>query len=278
MTRQYDTSYWDGRRNKIRSKKGGWIIGEDVVDQGYSLLDDFPGQISFFQLLYLHVLNELPASTLATWLEASFMCLSYPDARLWCNQIGALGGSARLSPTSAVCAGVLASDSFFYGPGAVPAIVKFYDKARSGIASGLSEQEFVEDQCIKNGNVMAPGFSRPIARGDERVAVLRNLAQRLSLDVGPTEAMALRIGEHLEKRYKESINAAGLIVAFWIDRGLGADEICTLYSLAVNAGVHACYVEALNNPADSFLPLRCKDIVYTGPAKRIISKRNKKQV
>ena len=82
--------FWDARRNRIISRKGGWQVGRGVNAGGYSLLDDLALNKGFFEVLYLHVCGRLPERRLARWLEASFICLSFPDARIWCNQIGAL--------------------------------------------------------------------------------------------------------------------------------------------------------------------------------------------
>ena len=52
------------------------------------------------------------------------------------------------------------------------------------------------------------------------------------------------------------------------DQGINVTE---LYRFSVNrvaAGVQACYTEAADNPAGSFLPLRCADIEYTGKSPR----------
>ena len=90
-----DTTFWDQRRNRIRTRKGGWRIGGGISVHGYSLLEDLVGRRSFFEVLYLEVAGKLPDPRLARWLEASFLCLAFPDPRIWCNQIGALAGSAR---------------------------------------------------------------------------------------------------------------------------------------------------------------------------------------
>ena len=48
-----DTTFWDQRRNIIRSRKGGWIIGKGIYTYGYSLIDELVGKVSYFQLLLL---------------------------------------------------------------------------------------------------------------------------------------------------------------------------------------------------------------------------------
>ena len=124
-------SLWDRQRGVIRSRKGGWIIGRGVYYGRYSLLDDLVGQTSYFQTLLLAVLDELPKRHIADWAEAMYQCMSYPDPRLWCNQIGSLSGAARTSAVAGVTAGILASDSHMYGPGTV--IKDVYEFLQQGL-------------------------------------------------------------------------------------------------------------------------------------------------
>ena len=65
--------------------------------------------------MILIIIGRLVDKRLADWVEAGFLCVSWPDSRIWCNQIGALAGSLKTSPVSATMAGVLAADSRMYG-------------------------------------------------------------------------------------------------------------------------------------------------------------------
>ena len=120
-----DTAFWDSRRNRIRTRKGGWRIGRGISVHGHSLLGDLVGSHGFFDVLYLEVTGRLPDPRLAQWIEASFLCLAFPDPRIWCNQIGALAGSSRIPPTVGISAGVMASESTLYGPGSTRAAHDF---------------------------------------------------------------------------------------------------------------------------------------------------------
>src|SRR3989304_7010505 len=111
------TAYWDERRNIIRTRNGGWRVGKGIFCHGYSIMDDLVGRVSYFEVMLLNITGRLPEKKLATFLEAAYICMSWPDIRLWCNQIGALGGTLKASPIAAISAGVMASDSRMYGPG-----------------------------------------------------------------------------------------------------------------------------------------------------------------
>jgi hypothetical protein len=272
--------FWLSKRGNIISAKGGWRIGEAVYNHGYSMMDELIGKVSYFQLLLLNVTGTLPELRLALWLESSYMCMSWPDARIWCNQIGALAGSARTKPSSGCVAGVLASDSLLYGPGSLPACMKFICSAFEDKKLGLTVDEIVEKHArwvvMHDGErkPQLPGYARPVAKGDERVKAMLSESRKLGFSAGLYEKLSLEIAEYLRDRFQEDINIGGYSVAFLADQGITNTE---LYRFSVNrvaAGVQACYTEAADNPAESFLPLTCDDIDYVGVAPRELPKRS----
>jgi citrate synthase len=259
----------EARRNRILTRKGGWRIGGGVSVHGHSLFDELVGRHSFIETLCLEVLGALPEPRLARWIEASFLCLSFPDPRIWCNQIGALAGSARVDPVAGIAAGVMASDSALYGPGATRAACEFLLDARAALAAGATPEEFLATRTRRGARVRAPGFTRPIARGDDRVGALARLATELGFEDGEHLRLAWRIDALLAARGAgDGINMLGYVAAFLLDRGLAIDAGERLYALCVNAGVHACYAEAADEPAGGFLPLAVDDVEYTGVAAR----------
>jgi hypothetical protein len=265
------TKYWDERRGYIRTAKGGWVVGEAIYDHGYSLLEDFPGKVSFFQVMILHVSGRMPERRLADWVEATFICLSWPDPRIWCNHIGSLGGAARAASVAAICAGTLAADSSIYGVGTLGPTVQFLNKALERHQQGMLIEDFIEKESKPYGRLVVPGFMRPLAKGDERVEAMSKLAVDLRYNVGPYLELAYEISDYLAKRYGESINFSGYVSAFLRDQGFLLDEIVRIYSLSVNGGIHACYVDTADTVMpNSFLPLRCDDIDYQGPAIRSV--------
>ena len=263
----------DEYRANIRSRKGGWTIGKGISAQGYSLLDDLLGKASFFQVMMLHVGDRLPEPRLSHWLEATFICLSWPDPRIWCNQMGSYGGATRASPVASICAGVLASESAIYGPGTVMSATRFIVNAVKAINHGSTVAEYIEATAKTRLGLKAPGFARPLAKGDERVSAMFRVAEELGFDQGIHIKTALEIEKYLLQNFDESLNLAGYIMAFLSDQGYTDTEIFRIYSLCVNGGIHACYSEAYDQPPDHFLPLRCADIEYTGTAIRKIPSR-----
>lgn len=258
-------AFWEARRGHFRTRKGGWIIGEAVYNHGYSMLEDLVGHCSFFQVLVLNVTGRLPEKRLADWLEACFICLSWPDPRIWCNQIGALAGTAQTSPVAAVTAGALAGDSRLYGAGTLEAATDFIVAALQRQKDGWTPERIIRETAYRSrGKPIIVGYARPIATGDERVAAMARVSAALGFEVGAHLVLAYAIDAILRRDHRESINLAGYMAAFLSDQGLTQHEIYRIYSLCVNGGVHACYTEARDRPPNSFLPLRCVDIDYQG--------------
>ncbi|MFN2309062.1 MAG: hypothetical protein ABR553_04910 [Gammaproteobacteria bacterium] len=263
-----DTTLWDRLRGRIRSRIGGWRIGQDVVIHGRGLLGELLGEVSYVQLLMLNVTGRLPERRLADWVEGTFMCLSWPDARIWCNQIATYAGTLRGTPVAAVSAGLLASESRLYGPGTVIAATEFIVEALHHQQAGLSPAEILEDYRRRHKSRAVPGFGRPVAKGDERVVAMKRLAQRQGFEIGPHLGLADALESALMKENGEGMNLAGYIMAFLSDHDYSATEIHALYSICVEAGLLACYRDATNTAPEAFMPMRVDDVDYTGPPPR----------
>ena len=261
---------WGKRRGVIRSRKGGWIIGQGVYYGRYSLLDDLVGQTSYFQTLLLAVLDELPERRIADWVEAVYQCMSYPDPRLWCNHIGSLAGAVRTSSVAGVSAGILASDSSTYGPGVV--MKEVYELYRNGLARKKNKEllpQILRGCARRRGKrLIVPGFGRPIATADERIAVMERISKKLGLEAGPHLTFAYDVERYLLEIQGESLNLTGYAVAVMMDFGWTILQIQRVSAIVVTSGVAACYSEAYDNPPEFFLPLHCEDIEYRGHAPR----------
>ncbi len=267
-----ESTLWDKRRGIIRSRKGGWVIGQGVYYGRYSLLDDLVGQVSYFQTLLLAVLDELPERRIADWVEAVYQCMSYPDPRLWCNHIGSLSGAVRSSPVAGVSAGILASDSSTYGPGVV--MKEVYELYRNGLAQ--KKNRALLPQILRNcarrrgKRLIVSGFGRPIATADERIATMEQVSKKLGLEAGPYLMFAYDVEQYLLETQGESLNLTGYAVAVMMDFGWTRLQIQRISAIVVTSGVAACYSEACDNPPESFLPLQCEDIEYHGHAPRSV--------
>lgn len=257
----------DQRRGKIISNTGGWFPGKGVFSHGYSMLEELVGEKSYFQILILNATGKLVDKPLADWVEAIYGCLSWPDPRIWCNQIGALAGAARTSVVTATAMGVLATDSRSYG--VLPLIegVAFIQTALQHYKQGQSVEEIVH-KATRGGKPFIVGYIRPIAKGDERLETMERVSAKLQMPVGEHLTLAYEIEKVLMREFDEGMNINGYVSAVLSDHGFAAQEIYQLFSILVASGVTACYLDTYHRAPDTFLPLRCEDIDYQGAAAR----------
>lgn len=270
---QQDWQYWHERRNKIISKRGGWQIGIGVHNCGYDQMKELAGKKDYFQVLVLNSTGKLPSAEFGKWLGALFVCMSWPDPRIWCNTMGALSGTLKGRITSSVASGILSSDSsMFGGMEVIKFCSSFIQTALKERKAGKSVEAIIVEDLQRRAKIMRkpviPGFARPLATGDERVPRMVAYARELGFAVGPHEQLAMDIHDYLMSTQNESINIGGYCVGFMSDQGFNPTELKRLFATVVNNGVHACHVEEEDNPPLSFMPMACKDIDYRGPAKR----------
>lgn len=264
-----DTSYWDQRRGVIRTRKGGWVIGKAIYNHGYSMMDDLVGKASWMQVLILNITGRLPERRLADWLDAAFICMSWPDARIWCNQIGSLAGSLKSSAVAGVGAGIMATDSTLYGVAPLLEGTRFIREALKKKREGFSVEEILsEKQRHPDSIPVVVGYVRPIATGDERVEAMQHVTAQLGFETGEHLALAFAIEQFMLEKFHEGMNINGYVSAFLCDHGYSDQEIYRMCSTCVSSGVLACHAEAADQPPESFFPLHCTDIDYQGPPPR----------
>ncbi|MCF6355680.1 MAG: hypothetical protein L3J26_11375 [Candidatus Polarisedimenticolaceae bacterium] len=264
-----NTALWDKHRAKIYSKRGGWRIGKGVYNCGYDMMNELVGEKSYMQIVILNAVGRLPERRLADWLEAAFICLSWPDPRIWCNQIGALNGTMKASVVSATVAGTLAADSRGYGSKPLVDGAAFIQNASVDYNKGLPVAEIVSNECAKyGGRPFITGYARPIAKGDERVVAMECVTKKLGFSIGSHLQLAYKVEAELKEKFSEDMNINGYVSAFLSDNGFSPMEIYQMCTIAVNSGVTACYMDAYDRPAGGFLPLQCGDVAYLGKSAR----------
>jgi len=256
-------------RGKIFSRAGGWFAGRGVFCHGFNMLEELVGEKTYFQILILNATGRLVDRALADWMEGIFGCLSWPDPRIWCNQIGALAGSARTSVVAASALGSLAADSRMYGVQPLLEGMAFIQAALKQAQAGSTPAHIVERAFAAcKGSPYIMGYRRPIAKGDERLETMERLSRKLGFKIGAHLQLAYDIERYLLEHYSEGMNINGYMSAFFSDQGFSPEEAYQICALQVASGVTACYLDSYQRPPDSFLPLRCVDIEYQGPAPR----------
>lgn len=264
--------FWDGRRGKISSAKGGRISGKDVYCHGHSIMNDLIGNITYMQMVVLNATGRIVDKRLADWFEAHFMGLSWPDPRIWCNTVGALAGTSATSVVAGTVAGVLASDSRIYGGSQTsePGML-FIRTALERYKQGESVSTIVEACPKREGRPQAMGYVRPVNGKDERIAPIERVTKALGFEVGEHLSLAHKISDYLEENFQEGINIGGYAYAFLADQGVSGEELYRIRSMIVASGVTACYIDTRDKDENAFLPLHCNDIDYLGVADRELS-------
>lgn len=261
--------YLDQRRGKVISNTGGWFPGKGVFSHGYSMLEELVGEKTYFQIVILNATGKLVDKSFANWVEAIYGCLSWPDPRIWCNQIGALAGAARTSVMAATAMGALASDSRSYGVFPLIEGVEFIQHALMQQQQGMTPEDIVRSEIAAHGGKpYIMGYIRPIAKGDERLEAMERVSKSLQIPVGKHLALAYEIEKVLQAQYDEGMNINGYMSAVLSDHGFSGQEVYQMFAMLVASGVTACYLDTYQRAPDTFLPLRCDDIDYQGAASR----------
>lgn len=259
----------DRNRGKIFSKTGGWIAGQGIYTHGYSMLDDLIGKKSYFQIMILNATGKLVERRLADWVEAVYGCSSWPDPRIWCNQVGALSGCSRTTVVAATAMGLLASDSRVYGMRTLVEGIEFIQLALKKYNEGISVQSIVEaSPRTSKGQPKMMGYIRPLARGDERIETMERVSRDLGFTKGAHLKLACKINDYSRGNYNEGMNLNGYISAFLSDLNFSPVEAYQIFAAGTMSGITACYLEQLHKSPDEFLPLQCDDVDYVGPEAR----------
>lgn len=310
VTKTNTFEFWDKNRGTINTEVGQWIGGKGAICHGHTIIDpdadsrtgllskiptavtqsrvylktfqkwdkEWISKFSYMQMLILSATGKQVDKKVADWIEGNFIGLSYPDARIWCNQIGALAGTCKTSVAAATIVGALASDSRAYGCQTNKTGIEFIHEALIAYNNGQSIQEIVEQPKYKHRfnkeRPDIPGFARPVNRQDERIRPYEKLYIKLGFKLKEQKHLKLAkaIGLYLEENYQLGMNSGGYASAFLADQGFTPDEACHLKSLSVYSGVMACAIDNREKGPNSFLPLRCNDILYNGLGKRDINK------
>ncbi len=263
---------WSFCREHIKSSVGVWRGGKDTWFQNLSMRKDVIGDKSYMQILTLNATGKLPNRDFADWLETNFIGLSYPDSRIWCNQVAAFAGCLSTTPTSAIAAAILAADSRAYGGNQTSESgMMQLQKARKLYLQSQSWKNVCSNVKQRNGKPMFIGFARPVDKDDERITPYDQHRQKLGLPEGKYLKFALELSNHLNQAFGLAINSGGYANAMLLDNGFSGLEAARIKAFAVAGGAIASYRDNLNKTS-TFLPQHCSDIEYIGIEPRNIPK------
>ncbi|MFT7559372.1 MAG: hypothetical protein ACI93R_001282 [Flavobacteriales bacterium] len=266
-------SYWDKRNTTIFNHVGHWH-GEEVVIEGHKLFEELMPSSSYMQVYLLNATGRLVDRNVADWLEKLNMGVSYPDARIWCNQIAAYAADMGCKPASAICAAQLAADSRAYGGSfsrykGMTSLQDIY--ARYQLSGDFSKA--LTPYLNRNNIPIVVGFARPIEKKDERLEPLEKLQNDLGIERGVYLEFAFKLAEYIYKHYKLQWNIGGYSDAFLLDQKFTPDDGYRIGVVIIAGGAIGAYRSQVGQHCgNSFLPQKCDDIRYSGPALRELPK------
>ena len=248
--------HWETRMGKS-------FPGERVVYRGKDLFHDL-NHLTWMQLYLYGITGHLFTEIQAKLFEGMWtLCTSYPDPRLWNNRVGSLAGTLRTTGTLALSAAIAVSEARIYGGNPIIRAINFLIRTKSKLDQGINLQAIIEGELEIHRVI--PGYGRPRANKDERIAPLLNLAKSLNLADGPYTQLAFAVEEILLKgRWRMRMNVAALAAALAADHGLSEREFYFFLIPSFTAGIMPCFIEASQHPEGTFLPLSCERISYSG--------------
>ena len=248
------------------TRVGAAFPGQRAVFRGRDLHRDLRDH-HWLGLCALAVLGrEVPQAQL-DFFESIWVWTSYPDLRLWNNRIAALAGTTRSTANLGLSAAEAMSEATIFGRGNEYRAMDFLIKVQQRVQAGEPLAE-VLTRFLADGGRLA-GYGRPISTVDERMPLTLAKARELGLDQGPHLALAWAIDDHFAQQGKPlRLNLGGLVSAFAADFGWSPREFTMFLFPAFLAGMHPCYLEALELPAGARFAMRCDDVAYEGVAPR----------
>lgn len=250
----------------LKTHKGAWIVGEKVIFQGYDLHIDL-ADIDWMELYLLGITGRRFTSEQLKLLNAIWVYTSFPDPRIWNNRICALAGSARSSGALGVSAALGVSEANIYGGQPFIRAIEFFQRTQRNLENGEQLEHLVKSE-IETRRII-PGYGRPIQQDDERIPYIMNKARSVGLHNGKFVRMAFAVETYLKANYKGvRMNYGGIMAALCADLGFTPREYYLWTIPTFLAGMLPCYIDAIEKPEGSFLPLRCTRIAYAGPSRR----------
>ena len=246
---------------------GGSIPGERVVIRGKNLFSDL-SQGSWLKLfLFMITGREFGEVELEILDKIWMLSISYPDPRVWNNRVAALAGTVRSTGSLGVSAGSAVTEAKVYGGQATIASFDFLLDCQRKIELGNRLEDILSDELKSNRAIY--GYGRPVVNNDERILPIQKVIEKHGYADGKYVRLAYQIEDVLESgRLRFKMNIAGLAAAIAADMGFSVREYYLWLISGYNAGMTACYLDALTKPEGALFPLRCERINYTGVSKR----------
>jgi hypothetical protein len=253
----------------LRTSMGACFPGERAVFRGHDLHADLK-DMDWIELYAFGITGRRFSPQQTAVLHALWTYTSYPDPRLWNNRVAALAGSARSTGALGVAAAIAVSEASIYGWQPEFAAADFLVRAHNRMLAGESLQAILEQELQQHRYIQ--GYGRPVAtlQVDERIPAILARMEHEQIAQGAYLKLAFEIEQGLLQMGRRlPINYGGAVVAIPLDMGFSPRE-CYLFLLpSFMAGMPPCYLEASQRPEGATFPLRCSQLRYDGPARRL---------
>jgi hypothetical protein len=253
----------------LRTTMGACFPGERAVFRGHDLHADLK-DMDWIALYAFGITGRRYSPEQITVLHALWTYTSYPDPRLWNNRVAALAGSARSTGALGIAAAIAVSEASIYGWQPEFAAADFLVRAHDRINAGESLEAVLQQELLQHRHIL--GYGRPVAtlQVDERIPAILARMESEKMAQGPYLRLAFDIERELSRMGRRlPINYAAVVVAIPLDLGFSPRE-CYLFLLpSFMAGMPPCYLEASERPAGATFPLRCSQLRYEGPGRRL---------
>lgn len=247
--------------DSVRSRVGGWL-GSRTVFRSHDLHRDLK-DLDWFELNVYGITGRRFSPDQMRVLNAIWTYTSYPDTRIWNNRVAALSGSARSTGALGLAASVAVSEARIYGIGPGLGAYDFFVKALQETTQGIPLKVVVKEHLAVSRGI--GGYGRPLTSDDERIEPLMALVREVGLGLGEHLRLAFQIDSVLhEGRWRLKMNYAALVAALCLDMGFSRQEFYLYVVHLFLAGMTPCYINALDQPEGTLLPLSCSHIKYLG--------------
>ena len=257
--------HFNKNRNQIITSVGKWYIGDTVKARDLDMFEEIYGKLTYTQAWIYMITGKSVSKEVADIFELMKLGVSYPDHRLWCNQISSFAADTKASPIAASSASNMAVDSKAYG----------FAKVRINSMNILKELYTLyinnnknitlpKNIKTKDGVPVISGFARPFNAKDERIESIKKLQEDYGIEFGKYQNFTFLFEEYFLKKYNKGMNTGAYNSAFFLDQGFNEIEAYRLGVSGVILGSMACYVDYYDYSPHSFLPKKCNDIEYKG--------------
>lgn len=237
----------DGAAPELRASSGVVDIGRQVIVHGKDVHHDCR-RMSFVQYFLFSATGRDFGAAVARVFEQLWIISGYADARIWCNRVAGFMGSARVDPALSTSAALAACNNERYGFRAMATAFAF----QSAVPEPLAARNEWLAEALRAGTP-PPGYARPVAGPDERIAAGLQILADAGLRAGP----ALRRAFWVRQRTKAALGVDMHVTALWaavaLDLGFTAREYDAFMQLVFTPGFVAVHADQLARPPLSFL-------------------------